>query len=45
MTIATSSLCPCQSQTQYQDCCGLLHNGKNTALNAEQLMRSSNHLI
>lgn len=32
--------CPCLSGKTYQDCCGLLHQGKQTAVTAEQLMRS-----
>ena len=33
-------LCPCHSQSMYDECCGLLHQGKQVAINAEQLMRS-----
>lgn len=33
-------LCPCHSQSIYDECCGLLHQGKQVAINAEQLMRS-----
>ncbi len=32
--------CPCHSTKSYQSCCQLLHDGKVTASNAEQLMRS-----
>jgi len=32
--------CPCQSGKTYQTCCGLLHQGEQTAHSAEQLMRS-----
>ena len=35
-----SQYCPCLSGQTYQDCCGLLHQGKQTAVTAEQLMRS-----
>ncbi|WP_417550673.1 YchJ family protein [Methylophaga sp.] len=35
-----NQLCPCQSQSVYDECCGLLHQGKHVATNAEQLMRS-----
>lgn len=33
-------LCPCGSKLSYADCCGLLHNRKQRAITAEQLMRS-----
>lgn len=36
----TSTLCPCGSQIDYSECCGLLHDGKAKAKTAEQLMRS-----
>lgn len=36
----TLQLCPCLSGSSYQACCGLLHQGKQTAETAEQLMRS-----
>ncbi|MCB2426852.1 YchJ family protein [Methylophaga pinxianii] len=32
--------CPCQSHSDYHACCGLLHQGGQTATSAEQLMRS-----
>lgn len=32
--------CPCSSGKLYIECCGLLHQGKQQAVNAEQLMRS-----
>lgn len=32
--------CPCLSGKTYQNCCGLLHQGEQTAHSAEQLMRS-----
>jgi SEC-C motif-containing protein len=32
--------CPCQSGQDYAACCGLLHQHKQTAKTAEQLMRS-----
>ena len=32
--------CPCLSQKNYEECCGLLHSGEKTAQTAEELMRS-----
>lgn len=40
MMINTPISCPCDSKKSYQRCCQLLHDGKVTASNAEQLMRS-----
>lgn len=34
------SLCPCDSETDYDSCCGLYHSGDETAPTAEKLMRS-----
>ncbi|WP_292412228.1 SEC-C metal-binding domain-containing protein [Methylophaga sp.] len=30
-----NQLCPCQSQSIYDECCGLLHQGKEVAIKAE----------
>jgi len=35
-----TQICPCLSGNTYQNCCGLLHQGDQTAHSAEQLMRS-----
>ena len=32
--------CPCLSQKNYEECCGLIHSGEKTAQTAEELMRS-----
>ena len=32
--------CPCGTGLAYTECCGLLHDGRATAVTAEQLMRS-----
>ncbi|MCL6272027.1 YchJ family protein [Sansalvadorimonas sp. 2012CJ34-2] len=38
--MTTQNTCPCGSANTYDNCCGLLHQGKDTAQSAEQLMRS-----
>ena len=32
--------CPCLSDLEYKDCCGLFHRGERDAATAEELMRS-----
>jgi len=36
----TSFICPCNSQLNYEACCGIYHNKPGSALTAEALMRS-----
>lgn len=38
--MSVSAPCPCQSQTNYPECCESLHLGKQQAATAEALMRS-----
>ncbi len=40
MTSLTQSLCLCNSQLSYADCCEKLHLGSTQAISPEQLMRS-----
>ncbi|OOF85373.1 YchJ family protein [Rodentibacter ratti] len=40
MTNKTTALCPCQSDKNYVDCCGVFHHQKALPKTAEQLMRS-----
>lgn len=39
-TNPTTDPCPCGSQDNYAECCGLLHSGKQQAATAEALMRA-----
>ncbi|BFU60816.1 MULTISPECIES: YchJ family protein [Rodentibacter] len=36
----TTALCPCQSDRNYEDCCGVFHSHQALPETAEQLMRS-----
>ncbi|QPB43612.1 YchJ family protein [Rodentibacter haemolyticus] len=40
MTDKTTALCPCQSDRNYEDCCGVFHSHQAFPETAEQLMRS-----